>query len=142
MQLTQELFERIVGGDPRLEAYRNDRRTADRVPIRRCGECAVLKSGRVLAPRVPCLVLELSHSEAAIVTAPAVPVGSDLVLFLKDGEGQERAIECRTARLEPSGSSTKLFTVVATFVRLYSLEANEQLRKQASVDTIRSAILS
>src|SRR5687767_3021622 len=61
MHLSQDIYKGIVGGELRLGAYRDEKRSADRLPIRLRGAWALLHKGGALGPRIDCIVRDFSR---------------------------------------------------------------------------------
>jgi hypothetical protein len=142
MELPQELIEAIVGCDVQLGLYRDDKRGADRFPISRRAEVALLGRDGKLSPRISCQVRELSRAGVGIMIGAMFPVDSSFVLFLRTAKRQQIALEYRALRSDITAAGNRLYSLGAQFVAVYTPQSEQDRRTHDSVARLRNAILS
>lgn len=120
MQLDERTFNRVVGPDVSMGPYPEDQRTADRVPLRRQAQFALLGEDGRLGRRTNCQVREISRIGAGLLTTVRLPEDAQLVLWLGAARAGEIAVQCNVMRIEPCGDSSHLFVVGIAFHKLYA----------------------
>src|SRR4051794_29730250 len=110
MRLTDDQLRAIIGNDYNLGDFQNEQRKAGRFPLRQRAGMSVIKDC-VVGQKMLCQIKDLSATGVGLLTGATMKSGTEFVLWLKDKEQNDIAIECKVMRCGTGGNGSPLFTV-------------------------------